>query len=173
MYAELQKSGRFFGRFLDTGGDATGLINANVDGSGTPIDFKVQAGPKQLILLHKLIVSVRDNAQFVAQGYGGLPYLDVGIQIFWKQDAAAPEVDRTDQREIHCNGCWALYADDYQVRISAANDVVHSSMHEFSTPLVIGPGGYYAIRINDNLSGLTQHYFRVHGMLIELDKDVA
>lgn len=173
MYTELQKRGMFFGRFLDTVGDATGLINANVDGSGTPIDFKVQAGPAQLILLHKLIVSVRDDAQFVAQGYGGLPYLDMGVQILWKQDASAVEVDRTIQREIHCNGCWALYADDYQVRIAKANDEIHSSVHVFNTPLIIGPGGYYAVRINDNLSRLTQHYFRVHGVLIELNKDVA
>jgi len=173
MYAELKKQGVFFGRFLDVVGDGTGSINANVDGSGTPVDFKVVAGADELILLDKLIVSVRDGGPFTAQGYGALAYLDIGIQILWKQDASAPIIDRTAQREIHCNGCWALYADDYQVRIAKAADEIHSSVHVFGTPLIIGPGGFYSVRINDNLVGLTQHYFRVHGMRIQLDKDLA
>ena len=54
-----------------------------------------------------------------------------------------------------------------------AADEIHSSIHVFGTPLIIGPGGYYAVRINDDLTGLAQHYFRVHGMRVTLNKDLV
>lgn len=72
------------------------------------------------------------------------------------------------QVPIDCNGCWAMLADRYDIRLEKAADELHTSRHEFKTPLAISPGGEYIIRIRDDLSGLLQHRFRVHGTIIDL-----
>jgi len=168
QYEKLRRQGSFFGRFLDTVGDGTGNANANVDGSVTPQEFRVTVPIGYLLMIDELLVSVRDNGLFVASGYGGLPTLTNGIQMLYSAHAGAALVDRTPQRPVVCNGCWALYATDYQIRLSTASDTLHTTRHDFRTPLIIGQGGEYVARIRDDMTGLTQHYFRVHGMLIKL-----
>jgi hypothetical protein len=99
-----------------------------------------------------------------------LPSLVNGIQI-WFRGAGAPLVNRTPQKAIDCNGCWALLASRYEQRLTTTNDQAHSSVHWFHTPLTIHSGGEYLVRIRDDLTGLTMHSFRIHGAMHSTELD--
>lgn len=153
----------YFSRFLDTVGDGTGIFNANVNGSVTPVEFKLVVPDKTIIFIQELVVTVRDGGQFVSGGYGALPALTNGIKIYYKKRGGDSFIDRTPQKAIDCNGCWAIIASRYEQRLTAVNDQAHSSVHWFHTPLQMYPGGEYKIVIRDDLTGLTLHSFRIHG----------
>ena len=155
----------YFARFLDTIGDGTGIFQANVNGSVTPVEFKVDVPVDKVLFIQELVVTVRDNGQFAAGGYGALPTLTNGIKIYYKPDAVTPPIDRTPQKAIDCNGCWAIIASRYEQRLTTTNDQAHSSIHWFHTPLEIRGGGWYKIIVRDDLTGLTAHTFRIHGAL--------
>lgn len=150
--------------FLDQVGDATGNANANVSGSvGTPIDFKFVVPLKERWFVHALIVSVRDNAAFVANGYGAIAALTNGVQLLKKPSATTDEVNMTSQRSIICAGCWGLYTDDFFIKSAVTNDIMWGWTLHFPDPHEFTTGGSLIARIRDNLTGLTQHYFRVIG----------
>lgn len=168
MYEVLKSQGYFFGQFLDTVGDGTGNTNGIVNASAVAVDFKYIVPAGNILLIDELIVGVKDNGVFTAGGYGGRAVLVNGIQIWYKRDAAQALVNRTLQRPIICNGCWASYATDYQQRLTSASDSMHVSVHKFGTPLALNPGGEYIVKLRDDFSALTGHTFRLHGTLIPL-----
>lgn len=149
--------------FLDQTGDATGNANANVSGTlGTPIDFQFIVPAGERWFMHTLVVSIRDNAAFVANGYGAVPVLANGVQLIKKRNAAAPEENMTAQRNIICGGCWGLYTDDFYIKSAVTNDIMWGWTLHFPDPHEFTAGGRFIARIRDNLTGLTQHYFRVY-----------
>lgn len=149
-----------------------GDFNANVLGTlENPVDFKIVVPEGKILFIQELVVTVRDNGPFIAGGYGALSALTNGIKMLYRPSGAAELIDRTPQKAIDCNGCWALIASRYEQRLTTTNDQAHSSVHWFHTPLLIHAGGEYIARIRDDLTGLTAHAFRIHGALHSKELD--
>lgn len=75
-----------FYRFASVSGDGLGSFNMGVNGSVTPVIFKVAPAAGQIIRIARVITSVRDNANFQAGGWGGQTSpLANGIDVIWKK----------------------------------------------------------------------------------------
>lgn len=59
-------------QFLDTVGDGSGSISMAVDGSITPVVFKLKPPAGQVYQIARVIFSLRDNAAMDAGGWGGV-----------------------------------------------------------------------------------------------------
>jgi hypothetical protein len=61
-----------FYQHLDTNGDGTGTLNANVDGSSTPVEFYIEAADNDVLELHRIIIHIADNGSIQPHTYGAL-----------------------------------------------------------------------------------------------------
>lgn len=76
-------------QFADTVGDGSGTTNMGVDGSGTPVIFKVAPAAGDIYRIARIIVAVRDTGSFDSGGWGsngGTP-LTEGIYMDIVQDS--------------------------------------------------------------------------------------
>ena len=55
---------------LDTTGDGSGTTNMNVDGSVTPVTFKIEPGAGDLYKIARIIIFVEDNGTFDSDKWG-------------------------------------------------------------------------------------------------------
>lgn len=70
-------------QYADTVGDGSGITNMGVDGSTTPVSFKVAPPAGKIYYVARVIASVRDGGTFDSGGWGnngGSP-LPVGINV--------------------------------------------------------------------------------------------
>lgn len=154
-------------RFADTVGDGTGSINANVDGSVTPVDFKVTIPAGKVGIVHRLIVTIRDSGSLDSGLYGNNITLVNGIDVIYK-DPYGNETVRSAQHPIKSNIDWAAYCYDVEIHPWGSGDQGMFARYTFTkdgAPLVLPAGSEYIIRINDDLTGLTAHHFRL-GMAV-------
>lgn len=150
-------------RFADTVGDGSGSINANVDGSVTPVDFMVTAAEKEILVLHRLIVTIVDTAPMDSGAYGNNLTLTNGIKIYCKT-ALGVETERTAQHAILTNAAWGAYCYDVQNINWGAGAEQVTCRYTFDNDgesLILNPGESYIIRIADDLTGLIGHHFRL------------
>lgn len=76
-----------FFRFASEAGDGTGSFNMAVNGSVTPVTFKVKPAPGEIIRIARIITSIRATAAFRAGGWGSQTApLDNGIDVIWKKN---------------------------------------------------------------------------------------
>ncbi len=55
---------------LDTIGNGTGTANMGVDGSGSPVAFKITPGAGEIYRISRLIFAIRDSGSFDSGGWG-------------------------------------------------------------------------------------------------------
>lgn len=155
-----------FFKLLDTVGNGTGVKNANVDGSSTPVEFKLTAGP--VLHVARLIVLIRDNAVLAAEDYGGITGpLTNGIDVeLWKDGAL--HVDLLDGLPVKSNADWARSSYDVSTTAFGAGDnyiQVRWTFAKAGESLVLNNGDELLVRINDNLTGLVEHCFNLQGVM--------
>lgn len=76
-----------FYNFADINGDGTGAYNMAVNGSVTPVMFKIAPAAGQIVRIARLITSIRASAAFRAGGWGSQTApLTNGIDIIWKKN---------------------------------------------------------------------------------------
>lgn len=169
-YDKLRKTGRWASRFLDTIGDGSGSIEANVNGSVTPVDFSYTVPDGHILLVDRLVIWIRDAGTFDANLYGNGLALTNGIV----GGATTPEdvfVPRTTQLPVKTNADWPAYAFDFNYIDIGNGDNVAVARYTYEkdgAPLAFPEGTKYTIRVADDLTGLTGHRFRIGAVLCKL-----
>ena len=156
-------------QFLDTVGDATGSFEANVDGSVTPVVFKLKPqNARQAILIHRMIVHIQDAATaFNASNYGGVSTLTNGLTggIYRESDDSVLS-EISGGFTVKSNADWgALCFDAVPLDFGSGSEFfqVRWTFTKAGAPLRIIPGTYFGINVNDDLTGLTRHTFMMQG----------
>lgn len=160
----LRVKGKWASRFLDTVGDGSGSIEADIDGETVPTVFKYSVPEGKILLVDRLVVWIRDFGAFDAEKYGNGLTLSAGIiggSVDNKTNVFTP---RTTQLPVKSNSDWPAYAFDFTYIPIGTGDNVAVAQYVYENdgaPLVFYGGTGYGIKIADNLSGLTGHRFRI------------
>jgi hypothetical protein len=139
-----------------------------VDGSVTPQVFKISPPSKGIIVLHRMLVEIRDTGVFQVQTYGALVELTNGVQIgMIDDDTGALVEDFTDGDPIKNDGGYAQVCHDTRLLDWGNGDkflTVRWSFDRAGTHVLLRPGGpAFGIIVRDNLTGLVEHEFVVQG----------
>lgn len=161
-------------RHLDTNGDGTGNKESNVDGSITPVVFKISPPATGSIVVERLIIQIQDTAGFRAERYAGLSAaLTNGIQLGMFSDADDSLVtDFLDGHAITTNAGWGHYSYDVDVKSWGAGEeflLCRWTLSRAGTQLLLTAGDTESlgIKVRDNLSGLTEHSVVAQGFVKE------
>ena len=154
-------------RTLDTVGDGSGTTNSNVDGSGTPVDFKIVCPGGERYFLTRMMFALTDtSAGVVSTNYGGLSALSNGLDIgvFGDDDVlissllgGLPLKTNTDWLRV----CFDFESFDFGSNIGLGARWTFTK--DFGRPIVLETGQYLAVTVNDDLEGLLTHYFSIRG----------
>jgi hypothetical protein len=107
----------FAPRFMDTVGDGSGSINLNVDGSVTPVIFRIAPAPGQILFLSRIIFFLEDAGSIDSGGFGNGAALTNGLDFRFRYDVGLPsEGSYPDPTffPIKKNIDWAAYCYDVQ-----------------------------------------------------------
>ena len=156
-------------RYLDIDGDGTGVKNANVNGSVTPVTFKLQPGEGQAMAIHRLIIHIEDVGQLRVDHYGTLgAKLTNGILLQVRSaDDDSVLLDLLDGVKLDSNHewsrlCYDMFPHDYGSPTDFAI-AYRLSFDRFGGPLVLTADEYLCVVIQDNVTGLLEHYFMAQG----------
>lgn len=140
-----------------------GSIEANVNGSVTPVEFAFS--PTEQCQIHRMIVTITDAGSFQSSEYGNLSALTNGIEFEWTD--GSDTVDFLDGVPIVSNQGWAERCYDAEPKdyqgTQAVSQVVRWTFEKSGIPLYLNAGDSLVVRINDDLTGLSQHRFLVQG----------
>lgn len=138
-------------------------IEANVDGSETPVEFAFTAAGACEI--HRMIVTIQDAGSFQSNEYGNLTALTNGID--FEHSDGTTTTDLLDGVPITTNQGWAELCYDAEPKsysgTQAVSQVVRWTFSRAGIPLYLADGDTLTARINDNLTGLTLHRFLLQG----------
>ena len=157
-------------RFVDTVGDGSGDINANVDGSITPILFKCLPPAEGALVFAEVTIIIEGTGNFKTNTYGGLAALTNGLQLgLFDKDTEEPVVELTAPHRVRTNVDWALYA--YPVTLSAWGGGSSHITANWDARKAGGAGVLLAagsqlalgVKISDDLTGLANHFFVLKG----------
>lgn len=154
-------------RFLDTAGDGTGVKDASVNGSVTPVVFKIQPAVGEAFNLYRLMMHITGSSPISSDEYGSITSLDNGttIAIHSTSDDSVI-VDITDGMPIKANSEWSRYCYDIGPdAFSAGSDYARArwSFDRAGGPITLTEDEYLAITINDDLTAVGTHHFQVQG----------
>ena len=160
-------------RFADTVGDGSGSINAAVDGSSTPVIFRIKPGPSETFYIQRVIISIIDNGSLDSGGYGNGVELTNGVQILYKrfvgEAGETTLIDLTGGLPITQNMQWHALCHDETLSTYGSGDQGASWRYTFSKdtggdPIILNGANKEELQfvIRDNISTLAeQHYFRI------------
>ena len=156
-------------RILDTNGDGTGTKNANIDGSVTPVLFSIAPPATGVIVIHRLLVTITDNALVTAEKYGGVAMLTNGISIgLFDPSDDSLQTDYLDGIPIQSNCDWGRVCYDVDLRTWGTGNSfiqVRWTLSKSGTNLILRSSDdyHFGVLISDDITGLIQHYFGVQG----------
>lgn len=158
-------------RFCDTSGDGTGRRHATGNYSTytgvADTEFKFSPAVGELARIERMLVMIRDTGTLDTDFYGVDIVLTGGIQVGIK-DTNGTLLDLLDGQVIMTNLHWGRQCFDAVRRSWGSGDefvAVRWSFFKSGFPLRIkgDEGEYFAITLNDNLSGLVDHTFLLQG----------
>lgn len=157
-------------RALDTIGDGSGTKNANVDGSSTPVLFRINPPSVGCSYLIRMIVTISDAGGFAADSYGNLAELSNGLQVgMFNSVGEAIVEDYLDGLPIKSNGAWSRPCFDTDVKDwGTPTDEFLTVRWTFAkagtmTLLPAASPMCFGVKVSDDLTGLKEHYFMVQG----------
>lgn len=157
-------------QFLDTTGDGTGTENANVDGSSTPVIFKIQPAQGEVFQLNRMLVHIEDSGTFQSDTYGAIlaAAISTGVQVQVRLTSDDSVIqDLTNGVPVESNQQWGRFCYDTRLDsyIGGGNDHVHVrwTFERDGAPIILDETMYFCIIINDDFTGLVEHYFRITG----------
>jgi len=154
-----------FSRIMDTTGVGSGTKNANGNYASAAEEFKIDCPEGQLMEVARMLVQIRDTGAMAAEEYGAIAELTNGVtlKIF---DGSDSVVDLTDGVPITTNAGWGRLCYDVDVKTWSTGDEVllaRLTFSKFGQPICLRPGHSLRVTLNDDLTGLGEHYFTVQG----------
>lgn len=157
-------------RYLDTDGDGGGTKNANVNGSVTPVVFKIVPGTGEVMAIHRIIIHVEDTGILAVDDYGAIAgglAVGCGLELRNIEDDAII-TDMLDGLPVKNNHSWSSICYDTDVHAFGAAPaetalIYRLSFSRIGDPLIITGDEYLAVVINDDCTGLVHHYFMAQG----------
>ena len=161
-------------RFLDTNGNGTGTKNAvgNYSPAGdgaTPFYYEVPVG-KNRVEIHRMVFDLTDTAGIQQDEYGNTGGALVNGFTFQVIDTDGSTVllDMCDSVAIKTNGDWGRYCYDVNLLdwgTSPANQSVQVrwTWARAGQPIILDEGQRVQVTLNDDFTGLIEHYFMLHG----------
>lgn len=140
-------------RLLDTVGDGTGAIDLRVDGSVTPVDFKLTVPAGSTFYMFSITAYV-EGSPVSSSGWAGGAALAIGLD-FGIDDAGFESV--IPQKSIKTAGDFAIVGADTTVLLGAAGDSVTASLDlvvKYGAARKLLSGTSYVCRVRDNLTAL-------------------
>jgi len=165
----MADEGRYVYRFLDAAGDGTGATQQTADYSTTAEFFQVDPPDQGFFAIHQMIVQIRSSGMMRAENYGDQPELTNGIIVATIDFNDNIITDFTDGQPIKSNGDWAGQAYDAEmvnVGVSQSGDQflkVRWSFSDAGQPVYISQGERFAVKLDDDFSGLVSHTAQVQG----------
>ena len=155
--------------YADTVGDQSGSTEANVDGSVTPVAFKVNGQDRTHTLIQQIIVSI-EYTGFApeADEYGNLTELTNGVEFgIFDKVTNLKTLDFCGFGCVKKNSQWASLLPNYNV--VGGQPSTCTSLHfgvQYASdiaPMIINQDEYLGAIINDDLSSLIMHRYFVKG----------
>lgn len=162
--------GQPFFRFLDTNGDGTGTKNATGNYASAADDFYLQhpANAVTKCYLHRMIIHIADSANPSADVYGNLAAaLTNGIQFLVLDANGDTFRDLTDGEPVKSNAEYGKFCFDVELDSfgSGADFIqIRWTFEKAGLPIQLSPGWSFVARVNDDLTGLIDHYFNLQGV---------
>ena len=166
-------------RYLDTNGDGTGTKNAigNYTGEDGTLEipaegvtsFFIQPAPGEIFRIQRMIVNVHDAQKFKPEEYGNLTALTNGI--FVRVSNNGTTLDLTDGVPVKTNGSWGALCFDAELYSAAAGNGDYLRVRwtfaasGYPIRLVGDNNDRLEVVLNDNFTGLLDHYFQVQGYI--------
>lgn len=166
-----------FSRFLDTNGDGTGTKNATGNYSASPQSFLIEPLPNQKLEVHSIRMFVK-VADIDADEYGSNGALTNGISMLINNSDGVVR-DLFDGVVITEIMHWLHFCEFEDFRTLELGLTAQSeyfvAVYNFSKnggPVLLRDrkGENIEISLNDNFTGLNEHYFCAQGVI--LGKDV-
>ena len=152
---------------LDETGDGTGNHHANVDGSGAPVVFKSICPAGQQYHVYALHIHIADDDVIKPETYGGVASLTNGIdlQVLDTDDSVIYNIfnGHTIKHNNDFAGMGELATLDIGAGATYGVAVYVDFAKAYGGPLIMTTGQAFALTVNDNLSGLTDHHFFIQG----------
>lgn len=159
-------------RFLDTVGDGTGSRDAAVDGSNTPIQFKLTSEPGRSIELDRFTVYITDRGNLLPDKYGKDIVMTNGILLEIQDGVGNVVLDMLDGAPVKTNFAWQIVCfdtDSFQGK--TPNDISAATFRWIVSdkvdPLTLINGQSLVATIRDDLTTLEHHSFYAQGEITE------
>ena len=165
--AESELAVRKLYRYLDTAGDGSGSKHANVDGTFTPVPFKLTCPLGQKYDLQRMMVYVVDKGKFKPDRYGVDRVLNIGITCEVQDPVGVQIIDMFDDIPVRVNPDWACICYDVDITDGTASQnnslAARWTFAETGRRMAIQNGESLVVTIRDDLTALTDHRFFVQG----------
>jgi len=165
---------RFFSQYADLTGDGTGSTDMAVDGSTTPVEFKVSSSSDYDIRIMKIVIYIRDGA-VVHDRFGNITTLTNGLDISMREaGVSTPVIEgaKNFAQLIQQTGMESPFGDS-STSFEITN--VDGTDDAILLPMTVGnlvPNGIRVARttddallcvVNDDLTALSEFTIRVMG----------
>ena len=137
-----------------------------VNGSVTPVVFEWENTTGVTVYVHRMLIYYADAGTFDANLYANGAILTNGIE--FKHVNAADEVilDLMDGFPVKTNSHWSALCYDWQYNAVGTGDNTASVRWTFDKAgksIQVADGEKLQMTINDNLTGLTEHFAQIQG----------
>ena len=159
------KTGTPKNRLLDTNGDGTGAIDLRVDGSVTPVYFKLTVPEGHIYLISSIHTYVQGSPLGAANWAGGTA-LTNGLD--YGQFVDGVFVSNLTQKKIKVNGDYAIVGSATSAFLGTSTDAYTAALHLADTYggyHRINAGDSYAVKVQDNLTAAGDGTFVQIGFL--------
>ena len=146
--------------------ESGGSRDAAVNGSITPVLFEYTS-LEDTTELTRLIVSIVDSNTFEATQYGSRILLPNGLKVELIDAQGAVILDLLDGEVIHSNAEWQAMCFDWHYNSVGVGDnvaVARWTLEKAGEPLYLKVGEKFRVTVQDDLTGLTSHYFQLQGI---------
>ena len=168
LTASSTDNGEFFAQFADTIGDESGTRDA-IGNYVAATDFKLVPAARTVVHIHRLIVQIEVSGNTAADIYGDQPQLVNGIRVLRLDSDDNVLREYTNSETIKDNAGWDRYCHDvnYVTFPGAGNNFVSVrwTFNRGGAPIKLTNGDYFALRLNDDFTGLVAHFFNLQGVL--------
>lgn len=164
-------------QFLDTNGDGSGTVNATGNYASAATDFYFEAAEDCFI--YRMIVSIEDTSGMQADEYGNLgAALTNGWELKVKDASDVVLSDETAGVAVKTNAgigrnCFDVDVKSWGITPTDELLVARWTFEKDSQPLFLRQGDKLVIALNDNFTGLVDHYFMVKGELANTQPELG